>query len=112
MEMNTFRRVVPESPIAVLYDGTAEAVLADILHVMERHTFSRREAMEIVGGPGRLQRLCESNKVRFETKPNGRSYFTASDVLRNATVRPAKKKKKKKLRNATSAEEVPMHTDC
>lgn len=78
----------------ILIDGTAEARLADILHVMERRTFSKREAMEIVGGPGRLCRLCESQKVRFEIRPNGRSYFNASDVLRHAKYRRTKNENK------------------
>ena len=49
----------------ILFDGTAEARLADILLVMEKRTFAKREAMEIVGGPGRSRRLCGSQKVRF-----------------------------------------------
>lgn len=71
----------------ILFDGTAEARLADILLVMEKRTFAKREAMEIVGGPGRLRRLCESQKVRFEIRSNGRSYFNASDILRHAILR-------------------------
>lgn len=71
----------------ILFDGTAEARLADILLVMEKRTFPKREAMEIVGGPGRLRRLCESQKVRFEIRSNGRSYFNASDILRHAILR-------------------------
>ena len=40
---------------SILFDGTAEARLADILAIMDTHTFGKREAAKIVGGIGRLQ---------------------------------------------------------
>lgn len=81
----------------ILFDGTAEARLADILLVMEQRTFAKREAMEIVGGPGRLRRLCENRKVRFEIRPNGRSYFNASDILRHAIYRRKRNESKRRV---------------
>lgn len=42
---------------SILFDGTAEARLADIQAIMDTHTFGKREAAKIVGGIGRLIRL-------------------------------------------------------
>lgn len=81
---------------SVLFDGTAEAKLADILQVMDSRTFPKREAAGIVGGPGRLKKLVDEMKVRFDCR-NGRSYYNASDVLRHAIVKsriPRKNKRK------------------
>ena len=50
---------------SILFDGTAEARLADILTIMDTHTFGKREAAKIVGGIGRLIRLIEENKNTF-----------------------------------------------
>lgn len=44
---------------SILFDGTAEARLADILAIMDTHTFGKRETAKIVGGIGRLIRLIE-----------------------------------------------------
>lgn len=71
----------------MLIDGTAEARLADILQVMDKRTFPKRESESIVGGPGRLQKLVNEQKIRMECKSNGRSYYNASDVLRHAIVK-------------------------
>ena len=49
---------------SMLIDGTAEARLADILTIMDKRTFPKRESEKIVGGPGRL-RLTLSSKLRF-----------------------------------------------
>ena len=72
---------------SILFDGTAEARLADILAIMDTHTFGKREAAKIVGGIGRLIRLIEENKIRSD-KPtcaqNGKWFCNASDVLRYA----------------------------
>lgn len=81
---------------SILFDGTAEARLADILQVMDSRTFPKREAEGIVGGPGRLKKLVDDMKVRMECR-KGRSYYNASDVLRHAIVKsriPRKRKKK------------------
>lgn len=51
---------------SILFDGTAEARLADILAIMDTHTFGKREAAKIVGGIGRLIRLIEENKIRSD----------------------------------------------
>lgn len=81
---------------SILFDGTAEARLADILSVMDSRTFSKRESQGIVGGPGRLQKLVDENKVRIDYKPNGRIYYNASDILRHAIVKSRKPRKTKK----------------
>ena len=65
----------------MLIDGTAEARLADILTIMDSRTFPKRESEKIVGGPGRLRVLVNTQRVRVEYKSNGRSYYNASDVL-------------------------------
>ncbi|MEF2945372.1 MAG: hypothetical protein U0O40_17740, partial [Phocaeicola dorei] len=85
---------------SILFDGTAEARLADILTIMDTHTFGKREAAKIVGGIGRLIRLIEENKIRSD-KPtcaqNGKWFCNASDVLRYAqTKMPRKPRKLKK----------------
>ena len=91
---------------SILFDGTAEARLADILTIMDTHTFGKREAAKIVGGIGRLIRLIEENKIRSD-KPtcaqNGKWFCNASDVLRYAqTKMPRKPRKlKKKVAEAT-----------
>ena len=85
---------------SILFDGTAEARLADILTIMDTHAFGKREAAKIVGGIGRLIRLIEENKIRSD-KPtcaqNGKWFCNASDVLRYAqTKMPRKPRKLKK----------------
>lgn len=50
---------------SILFDGTAEARLADILTIMDTHTFGKREAAKIVGGIGRLIRLIEEKQNTF-----------------------------------------------
>lgn len=78
---------------SMLIDGTAEARLADILTIMDSRTFPKRESEKIVGGPGRLRVLVNTQRVRVEYKSNGRSYYNASDVLRK--VRKGKNNEKK-----------------
>lgn len=80
---------------SMLIDGTAEARLADIFTVMDSRTFPKRESEEIVGGPGRLKSLVNSQRVRVEYKSNGRSYYNASDVLSFAKVRKGGNHEKK-----------------
>lgn len=89
---------------SILFDGTAEARLADILAIMDTHTFGKREAAKIVGGIGRLIRLIEENKIRFRqaymrTK-NGKWFCNASDVLRYAQVKMPRKPRKLKKKVA------------
>ena len=80
---------------SMLIDGTAEARLADILTIMDSRTFPKRESEKIVGGPGRLRVLVNTQRVRVEYKSNGRSYYNASDVLSFAKVRKGKNNEKK-----------------
>lgn len=80
---------------SILFDGTAEARLADILNVMDSRTFPRRESEGIVGGPKKLQKLVDCDKIRVEFR-NKREYYNASDVLRHALVRARKPRKIKK----------------
>ena len=80
---------------SMLIDGTAEARLADILTIMDKRTFPKRESEKIVGGPGRLRVLVNTQRVRVEYKSNGRSYYNASDVLSFAKVRKGKNNEKK-----------------
>ena len=74
---------------AVLYDMTAEGKLETIHFVMNQTYFGRNESARIVGGIGRLMKLCEQGKIRAE-KPtktqNGKWFCNASVVLRYATV--------------------------
>lgn len=56
---------------SMLIDGTAEARLADILTIMDKRTFPKRESEKIVGGPGRLRVLVNTQRVRVEYKSNG-----------------------------------------
>ena len=72
---------------SMLIDGTAEARLADILTIMDKRTFPKRESEKIVGGPGRLRALVNAQRVR--------SYYNASDVLSFAKVRKGKNNEKK-----------------
>lgn len=87
---------------SMLIDGTAEARLADILTIMDKRTFPKRESESIVGGPGRLRTLVNSQKVRVEFKSNGRSYYNASDVLSFAKVRKERKYEKNNSHRATA----------
>lgn len=80
---------------SMLIDGTAEARLADILTIMDSRTFPKRESEKIVGGPGRLRVLVNTQRVRVEYKSNGRSYYNALDVLSFAKVRKGKNNEKK-----------------
>ena len=80
---------------SILYDGTAEARLADILQVMDSRTFPKRESEGIVGGPKRLQNLVNEMKVRVECR-NNRTYYNASDILRHALTKSRTPRKKKK----------------
>ena len=88
---------------SILFDGTAEARLADILAIMDTHTFGKREAAKIVGGIGRLIRLIEENKIRSD-KPtcaqNGKWFCNASDVLRYAQFKMPRKPRKLKKKVA------------
>lgn len=100
-------KVNNELRCSMLYDGTAEAILADIFQIMDCRTFPKRESESIVGGPGRLQRLVNEQKVRVECKNNGRSYYNASDVLRHALIkhkqpRKARKNEKNNSNRATA----------
>ena len=71
----------------IFADDTAEKQLGIILTVMDKHFFGQREAAKIVGGIGRLQRLMEEGKIRYD-KPNdsqnGKWFCNAGDVLRYA----------------------------
>ena len=64
-------------------DGSAESRLADIFRVMDKETFPKRKSETLVGGPGRLQKLVDSHKVRLTIGDNGRFYYNASDILRH-----------------------------
>ena len=82
---------------SMLIDGTAEARLADILTIMDKRTFPKRESERIVGGPGRLKALVNSRRVRVEY---GRSYYNASDVLSFAKVRKGRSHEKNNSQRA------------
>lgn len=85
---------------SMLIDGTAEARLADILTIMDKRTFPKIESERIVGGPGRLKALVNSRRVRVEYRPNGRSYYNASDVLSFAKVRKGRNHEKNNSQRA------------
>lgn len=60
--------------------------LANILAAMERLTFGKDVAAQIVGGSKRLERLIASDEVRAVKrcgKQNGKWYCNAADVLRH-----------------------------
>lgn len=64
--------------------------MEDIYAVLRKNsiTFSKTEAMKIVGGRGRLERLVASGKIRaskYETYQKGRWECNAEDVLRYAS---------------------------
>lgn len=64
--------------------------MEDIYTVLRKNaiTFSKTEAMKIVGGRGRLERLVASGKIRtakYETYQKGRWECNAEDVLRYAS---------------------------
>ena len=82
---------------SILFDGTAEARLADILAIMDTHTFGKREAAKIVGGIGRLIRLIEDKPTCAQ---NGKWFCNASDVLRYAQVKMPRKPRKLKKKVA------------
>ena len=77
---------------SILFDGTAEARLADILAIMDTHTFGKREAAKIVGGIGRLIRLIEENKIRSD-KEEYRYRFESciTHTQREGAVHPYKR---------------------
>lgn len=61
-------------------------------------TFSLTEASDIVGGETRLFNLMGNGRIRGEKSgehQNARWNINASDVLRHATIRYRRKKKKK-----------------
>lgn len=93
---------------SMLYDGTAETRLSDILIAMERRTFGKNEAASIVGGRGRLVQLMDEGKIRIDkptNKQNGKWFCNAADVLRYAVVKvrqPRKTKKHEKDSNKRS----------
>lgn len=67
----------------------AELQLNIISSSLNRHCimFSKTEAMQIVGGKKRLNRLVEQGKIRFKKpndKQNGKWYCNAADVLKFA----------------------------
>ena len=70
-----------------------EVRFRSLLIVMENQTMSYREAVKIVGGQVRLQRLMENDKIRYY-KPEGSSNtkwrINAADCYRN--VRPRLKR--------------------
>ena len=86
---------------SILFDGTAEARLADILTIMDTHTFGKREAAKIVGGIGRLIRLIEENKIRSD-KPtcaqngNGSAMPVMSCVMHRPKCQGSLRKLKRK----------------
>lgn len=52
-------------------------------------TFSKTEAMKLVGGKCRLDRLVEQGKIRVEKptrKQNGKWFCNAGDVIRNMKI--------------------------
>lgn len=88
-----------EGRMNILFDGTAESRLADILYIMENETFGFRKSADIVGGRGRLTKLIVAGKVRCD-KPlnvqNAKCYCNASDVLRHAKVRVSRQFKRRR----------------
>ena len=80
---------LPNSRLADLeYRMTAEYKLAIIPIMFDKHgiTFSKTVAAKLVGGRGKLGRLIEQGKIRVEkkvSKPNGKWYCYAGDVIRH-----------------------------
>lgn len=75
---------------SILKENTPEGRLETIFFIMNQRTFSRTEASIIVGGKGRLHRLCEQGKIRFDkptAKQNGKWFCNAADVLKHATIK-------------------------
>lgn len=84
----------------IIHDNSAEILLENILLVMENETFSKDLSAKIVGGKGKLDRLIETNCIRFEkrvNKQNGKWFCKASDVLRYCASHSRKKKKEKEM---------------
>ena len=97
----------------IMKDGTPEARWADILYIMENHTFGKREASKIVGGRGRLKRLIDLGKIRenkVNPAKNGKCFCNGADVLKYAIVvykNPRNKKRHEKTnRKCTSAKPI------
>lgn len=62
------------------------AQLENILLATEGLTFCKTEAIAIVGGPGRLEKLVAAGKIRAEKRTNaqnGKWWCNAADVLRH-----------------------------
>ena len=72
-----------------LYSQTAQYKLEAIPIVFNRHNimFSKTVAAKLVGGRGKLYRLIEQGKIRFEKKAsgtrNGKWYCNGGDVIRH-----------------------------
>lgn len=47
---------------SMLIDGTAEARLADILTIMDKRTFPKRESERIVGWAGKIESFSKFSK--------------------------------------------------
>lgn len=57
--------------------------------VLNDVTFGKDTAASIVGGRGRLMRLCEKGLIRFDkptNKQNGKWFCNAYDVLKHASL--------------------------
>lgn len=73
------------------YFSTAEYMLNAMPHVFDRLgiTFSKTEAMKLVGGKCKLYKLIEQGKIRVEKttpKQNGKWFCKAGDVIRNMKI--------------------------
>ena len=66
---------------SILFDGTAEARLADILAIMDTHTFGKREAAKIVGGIGRLITKYVPTSLHAHKTGNGSAMPVMSCVM-------------------------------
>lgn len=68
-----------------MIQGTEAIVLENIMHVMSRHSFGKRESEYIVGGRKRLNDLITAGKIRVEKRMGyaySKWYCNAADVLK------------------------------
>ena len=61
--------------------------LDHIYQVMQRETFSLKQASRIVGGKGRLLKLAEEGKISYNKKKKKKWCFNAAHVLRFARAK-------------------------
>lgn len=61
--------------------------LDHIYQVMQRETFSLKQASRIVGGKGRLLKLAEEGKISYSMPGAKKWCFNAAHVLRFAKAR-------------------------